>query len=39
MSVSFTQEIEDVVSATLPTYMPVVIDNTFKSIPLMVRLN
>lgn len=38
MGASFTQEIEDVVSSTLPLYLPNVIDNTFRSIPLMVRL-
>jgi hypothetical protein len=38
MPVSFTQEIEDLVSTTLPSYMPTVIDNVFKSIPLTIRL-
>jgi hypothetical protein len=39
MAVTFTQEIDDLVSATLPTYMPVVVDQVFKSIPLTIRLN
>ena len=38
MAYSFTQEMEDVLSSTLPTYMPTMIDNTFKSIPLCVKL-
>ena len=38
MAVQFTQEIEDVISATLPSYMPALIDNSFRSIPLTVRL-
>lgn len=38
MSVIITQEIEDVLSTTLPLYMPAVIDNVFRSIPLTIRL-
>lgn len=38
MAYTFTQEMEDVLSSTLPEYMPQMIDNTFRSIPLAVRL-
>lgn len=38
MPPTFSQQMEDVLSSTLPNYMPGLIDNTFKSIPLTVRL-
>lgn len=38
MSTSFTQNVEEVFSTTLPQFMPGVIDNTFRSIPVMVKL-
>lgn len=37
-TVTFTQEMEDVLSSTLPQYMPTLVDNVFKSIPLCVKL-
>ena len=38
MAYSFVQTMEDVLSSTLPEYMPTMIDNCFRSIPLAVRL-